>query len=187
MHNKEKDKRKGLALVEQKCLTEAEKELRPANPEPTASFSWDDELACQPAANTQPSSTTHPQQGCVYHDHSSHSFHGHRNNQSTPLQIKPECNPNILHQPAPASVSPTMDTQISFTSGLMASRHVPMLTRSMASMHACHPAGLYASMHAPSPPTPQPVGTMASMHAPKLMGSMASMHAPKPSTSPVVD
>jgi len=122
MHNKEKDKGKGLALVKQKCLTEAEKELGPANLEPTANFSWDNELTHQPTANTQPSSTTHPQQGCVYHDHSSHSFHGHGNNQSTPLQIEPERNPNILHQPTPASVSPTTDTQISFASGPSAGR-----------------------------------------------------------------
>jgi len=184
-HNKEKDKGKGLALVKQKSLTEAEKELGPANFEPTANFSWDDELARQPTTNTQPSSTTQPQQGRVYHDQPSHSFHGHGNNRSIPLQIEPECNPNIPRQPA--SVAPTTDTPISFASGLTASRHAPTLTGSMASMHAPRPTGLYSSIHAPSPPTPQPAGTMASMHAPKPTGSMASMHAPKPSTSPVVD
>ena len=187
-YNKEKGKGKGLAPVKQNSLTEAEKELGPANFEPTANFSWDDELARQPTTNIQSSSTTpHPQQGRVYHDHPSRSFHGHGNNRSIPLQIETERNPNIPRQPAPASVAPTTDTQTSFASGLMASRHAPTLTGSMDSMHAPRPTGLYSSMHAPSPPTPQPAGSMASMHAPKPTGSMASMHAPKPSTGPVVD
>jgi hypothetical protein len=186
-YNKEKGKGNGLALVEQNSLTEAEKELGPANFEPTANFSWDDELARRPTANAQPPSTAHPQQGRIYHDHPSSSFHGHGNNRSIPLQIETERNPNIPRQPALATASPTTDTQTSFASGLMASRHAPKLTGTMASMHAPRPTGLYSSMHAPSPPTPQPAGTMASMHAPRPMGSMASMHAPKPSTNPAVD
>ena len=188
MYSKEKGKGRDPALVKQNSLTDAEKELGPANLEPTANFSWDDEFARQPTTNTQPLSTTpHPQQGRVYHDHPSRSFRGHGNNRSVPLQIETERNPNIPRQPASSSVSPTTDTQISFASGLMASRHAPKLTGSMGSMHAPRPTGLYASMHAPSPPNPQPAGTMASMHAPKPTGSMTSMHAPKPSASPVLD
>ena len=179
--NKEKGKGKDPALVKQNSLTEAEKELGPINFERTANFSWDDELA------RQPTTTPHPQQGHASREHPSLSFHGHGNNEGIPLQIETERNPNIPRQPASSSVSPTTDTQISFASGLMASRHAPKLTGSMASMHAPRPTGLYANMHAPSPPTPQTTGTMASMHAPKLTGSMASMHAPRPSTSPVVD
>ncbi len=174
--NKEKGKGRDPALVKQNSLTDAENELGPANFEPTANFSWVDELARQP-----PSTTPHPQQGRVYHDHPS------RSNRGIPLQIETEGNPNIPRQPASSSVPPTTDTQTSFASGLMTSRHAPKLTGTMASMHAPRPTGLYASMHAPSPPTPQPAGTMASMHAPKPTGSMASMHAPKPSASPVLD
>ena len=186
--NEEKGKGRDPTLVKQNSLTDAEKELGPANFEPTANFSWDDELARQPNTNTQPPSTTpHPQQGRVYHNHPSRSFHGHGDNRGIPLQIETERNPNITRQPASSSVSPATDTQTSFASGLMASRHAPKPTGSMASMHAPRPTGLYASMHAPSPPTPQPAGTMASMHAPRPSGSMASMHAPKPSTSPVLD
>ena len=182
--NKEKGKGRDPAPVNQNNLTEVEKELGPINFEVTANFSWDDELARQPASNTQaPSTTLHPQQGRVYHDHPSRSFQGHGNNQGIPLQIENERNPTIPRQPASSSVSPTNDTQTSFASGLMASRHAPKPTGSMASMHAPRPTGLYASMHAPSPPTPQTSGTMASMHAPRPTGSMASMHAPRPSTS----
>ena len=196
----EKGKGKGPALVKQSSLTEAKKELGPANFELTPNFSRDEEPALPPPANTQPSSTTaHSQQGRVYHDHPSLSFHGRGNNRGTPLQIETQRNPNIPPRPAHANASPTTDTQTSFASGLMASRHAPKLTGSMASMHAPRPTGLYASMHAPSPSIPQPTGSMASMHAPKPSGSMASMHAPKPSgsmasmhapkpsTSPVVD
>lgn len=185
----EKGKGKGPALVKQNSLTEVEKELGPANVEPTPNFSWEDELACRPTTNTQPSSTTpHPQQERVYHNHPSRSFHGHGNNRGIPLQIETERNPNIPPRPVPANASPTTDTQTPFaSSGLMASRHAPKLTGSMASMHAPRPTGLHASMHAPSPPAAQPTGTMASMHAPKPTGSMASMHAPRPSTSAVID
>ena len=187
-NKEEKGKGKGPALVKQQSLTEVEKELGPANFVPTPNFSWDDEPALQPPANTQSSSTTpHPQQGRVYHDHPSLSFHGRGNNRGIPLQIETERNPNIPPRPAPASASPATDAQTSFASGLMASRHAPKPTGSMASMHAPRPTGLYASMHAPSPSTPQPTGSMASVHAPKPSGSMASMHAPKPSTSPVLD
>ena len=181
----EKGKGKGPALVKQNSLTEAEKELGPANFERTPNLSWDDELARQSTTYTQPSSATpHPQQVRVYHDYPSRSFHGHGNNRGIPLQIETERNPNLPPRPISSNVPPTTDTQTSFASGLMASRHAPKLTGSMASMHAPRPTGLYASMHAP---TPQPMGTMASMHAPKPTGSMASMHAPKPSTSPVID
>jgi len=196
----DKGKGKGPALVRQNHLTEAEKELGPANFEPTPNFSWVHEPALQPATNTQPPSTNHhPQQGRVYHNHPSLSFHGRGNNRGIPLQIQTERNPNLPPRSAPTSAPPTADTQTSFASGMMASMHAPKLTGSMASMHAPRPTGLYASIHAPSPPTPQssssmasehaprPTGSMASMHAPRPTGSMASMHAPRPSTSPVID